>query len=156
MSQLAWSASQILEIGIIEGSTINMLIANALANAHKQAIDPFLAGLIGISWGKFIADREITHTRRSSPSLKVNIHRNVSPNVTITVEFGGSIFVHGDHSLGRITQDWADWSGKVAVGGCIALHDSLVPSYNPYVANLGGSQYYASHISKDDCFQLVK
>jgi hypothetical protein len=154
ISQLARNASQILEIGIFEGSTTSMLIANAPANAHVQAIDPFLAGRIGICWGKFVADREIAHAKRSNPSVKISIHRNFSKNVIIPVEFD-LIFVDGDHSLEGITQDWADWSGKVATGGSIVLHDSLVPSYNPNVANLGSSQYYASHISKDDRFQLV-
>lgn len=61
----------------------------------------------------------------------------------------------GDETLEGITQDWVDWSVKVATGGIIVLHDSLAPSYNPNVANLGSSLYYASHISKDDRLKLL-
>lgn len=62
-----------------------MLIANAPANAHVHAIDPFLAGRIGICWGKFIADREIARARRWNPSIEVSNNRNYSQNMKIPV-----------------------------------------------------------------------
>lgn len=154
LSKLAQNANSILEIGIFEGSSTRLLISNAPKNARVHAIDPFISGRIGICWGKFVAKREISKGKVSNPTIAVTIHEDFSQNVKIEGELD-LIFVDGDHSLEGITRDWADWSGKVSKGGIIALHDSIAPSYNPNVANLGSSQYYASHISKDERFKLV-
>jgi predicted O-methyltransferase YrrM len=144
-----------VEIGVFEGATTAML-ARAIkpAGGRLYAVDPFFRGRSGVCWSELIARAEV---RRSGASEVVEFVRALSTEASrrIAGEFD-FVFIDGDHSLDGIKRDWADWSGRIAPGGIIALHDTRVPDYNPSVGQLGSYQYFESEIRFDPRFQLVE
>lgn len=143
-----------VEIGVYEGVTTATIASVLESDAILYGIDPFIAGRSGICWGLPIARSQISRTKSR---CKVELVRAFSSEAckTLSGDFD-FIFVDGDHSLEGIKQDWTNWSVRVVPGGIIGLHDTLVPSHNPRVAQLGSHQYFISHIQHDDRFEIVE
>jgi len=143
-----------VEIGVYEGVTTGTIAAALPPDATLFGIDPFIAGRIGICWGKPIARRE---ARRGKPKCKVVFIEEFSPAAAAKIEGTFDfVFIDGDHSLDGITQDWQDWAPRLDEDGIIALHDTVVPAHNAGVANLGSHQYFVEHIQHDPEFELIE
>lgn len=144
---------RLVEIGVFEGYTTRRLAEAMAPDGELYAVDPFLSGRIGVCWGELIARRELAHLRRQRrvEFVKAFSHE-ANQQLTGVFDF---VFFDGDHSLDGIKRDWADWSPRIAPGGIIALHDSIVPPHNPAVVELGSCQYFDSHIRHDPAFAIV-
>ena len=66
------------------------------------------------------------------------------------------MFVDGDHSLEGIQRDWADWSGRLARGAVVALHDTCVPAHNSRVTQLGSFCFFEENIRCDPRFEIIE
>ena len=66
------------------------------------------------------------------------------------------VFVDGDHSLDGITADWAHWTERLARGGIVALHDTLLTPNKPPGYTLGSIEYFRDHIRHDPHFEIIK
>jgi predicted O-methyltransferase YrrM len=154
VAQYAAGKMRAAEIGVFEGVTTGV-IAQALSERGEFfAIDPFIAGRIGICWGKPIAMRE---SKRGKPKCKLHFVQCFSHEAAKRIEGKFDfVFIDGDHSLDGIKQDWDDWSSRLEPNGIIALHDTIVPAHNPNVAKLGSHHYFVSHIQYDQRFELIK
>lgn len=142
-----------VEIGVFEGVTTGTIASILEPDAILYAVDPFIAGRIGICWGLPIAKRVIA---RNSPRCQIKFVRAFSSEACRKIEGDFDfIFIDGDHSLEGIKQDWHDWSGRITPGGIIGLHDTLVPTHNPNVVHLGSHQYFIDHIQNDSRFEIV-
>lgn len=144
---------RLVEIGVYEGFTTRRLAEAMAPDGELFAIDPFLVGRLGVAWGKWIAHHEVRSVRAPK---RIHFVRAFSydANRQIPGEFD-FVFVDGVHSLKGIERDWADWSGRICHEGCIALHDSIPPAYNPAVAQLGSCAYFESAIRHDPRFEIV-
>lgn len=144
-----------VEIGVYEGVSTVAIGRNLAPGAILYAVDPFLPGRLGICWNRIIAKREVS---RASLPCDVRFIRTTSHEALdrIPERELDCIFIDGDHSLAGIKQDWLDWSGRVAQGGFVLLHDTQVPAHNPHVANLGSFQYFRDTISHDERFEIVE
>lgn len=140
----------IVEIGVFEGFTTRLLAENADPGATIYGVDPFFRGRLGISWGEKITT---TYNRRHIASGRIRLIRTLSTEVAkqvpARVDF---VFIDGDHSLQGITDDWAFWADRLASGGVIALHDTLLV---PGKVELGSHQFFRSHIKHDVRFTIV-
>ena len=142
------------EIGVFEGVTTGVIAQALSEQAELFAIDPFIAGRIGICWGKPIATRE---SKRGSPKCKLHFVESFSHEAAQRIVGNFDfVFIDGDHSLDGIKRDWEDWSSRIEPNGIIALHDTVVPPHNPNVASLGSHLYFISHIQLDQRFELVE
>jgi len=142
-----------VEIGVYEGVT-TCLIAEGLAqDGVLYSIDPFLGGRMGICWSKLIA---LAMIRREGLNGRVRLITQYSYEAVIDLpgQFD-FIFFDGDHSLPGITRDWTDWSGRVLVGGVIALHDSQPTLSNPAVSGFGSVEYFENRIRHDERFEII-
>lgn len=155
LTRFAAAASRGVEIGVYEGVTA-CLIGGALATNQGilYAIDPFIPGRLGICWSQWIARTQI---RREGLRNTIRLIRKYSYEACALIDGTFDfIFIDGDHSYEGISRDWNDWSGRVSKGGILALHDVLVPFYNPSVAGLGTRRFYDERVRIDRRFEIVE
>ena len=142
------------EIGVYEGRTTRVIAEVLADNGELFAVDPFFPGRLGICWGRVIARKYLAGSAyRSKVRWVEQLSHEAAPVVPDDLDF---LFIDGDHSLQGIERDWTAWSGKLAMGGIVALHDTRVPPHNPRVADLGSHRYFESHIRHDHRFELVE
>jgi predicted O-methyltransferase YrrM len=157
LKALAKDALKILEIGVFEGKSTELLAMSMSSNGTLYAVDPFFTGKLNISYGLWITKQQIRLAKKVKPRLTIKLIRDFSYNLssdTSLIEFD-LIFIDGDHSIEGIKKDYSDWSDRVKKGGYLALHDTRVPDYNPSVANLGSFHYFESYIKFDPRFKLI-
>jgi predicted O-methyltransferase YrrM len=147
-------AKRIVEIGVFEGRTTRMLAERADADAVVYGIDPFFTGRIGISWGERIA-RSYNGKYLSSGKVRFvpKLSTEAGGDVPTPVDL---VFIDGDHSLAGIKADWSYWTGRLAPGGTIALHDTLLTPEKPPGYTLGSIEYFRDHICHDPRFELMR
>jgi predicted O-methyltransferase YrrM len=155
IARFARGRRQALEIGVFEGATTALIAKEIATDGTLFGVDPFFAGRLGICWGKIIAEREVN---RAGVGRKVVLVRSLSHDAAVQIanDSFDFMFLDGDHSLRAIAQDWADWSGRVATGGVMLLHDTQVPPHNPRVRELGSYLYFQDTISRDSRFELLE
>lgn len=147
-------AKRIVEIGVFEGFTTHVLAESADSDAIIYGIDPFFSGRLGISWGERIARRYNGKALASGRIRFVNkLSTEVCGEVPTPVDY---VFIDGDHSISGIMADWSYWSARLAPGGIIGLHDTLLTPEKPPGYTLGSIEYFHHHIRHDARFELVK
>ena len=151
LAAYAAAKCRLVELGVYEGVTTNVL-GNAMApSGVLYAVDPFIPGRFGFCWSEIIARKEAWRAHRNIVFVK---HLSQDAARIIDGNFD-MIFVDADHSLEGIAQDWNDWSSRVVQGGIIALHDTRVPEHNSDVATFGSYKFFEGHIRHDSRFELV-
>lgn len=143
-----------VEIGVFEGRT-TAVIANSIKEDGKVvAIDPFLSGRLGISYGKLIARH---YLRRQGLISRVQFLEMLSweaiPFIREKIDF---LFVDGDHSYEGIHRDWQDWSVIIQPGGFVALHDTCLMPGQPKTAMMGSHEYFNKVIRFDRRFTIIE
>lgn len=146
-------AKTIVEIGVFEGYTTRMLAERSDQDAVIYGVDPFYTGRLGISWGERIA-RSVNGQHLASGKVRFvkKLSTAVDGDVPTPVDY---VFIDGDHSLAGITADWAFWGERLATGGIMALHDTLLTPDKPAGYTLGSIEYYRDHIRYDAAFETV-
>jgi predicted O-methyltransferase YrrM len=144
-----------VEIGVYEAVSTVAMGRSLAPGAILYAVDPFLPGRLGICWNRIIARREVERAKLPCEVsfIRTTSHEALERIRDPEIDF---LFIDGDHSLEGITQDWHDWSARVAKGGFVLLHDTHVPAHNPHVADLGSFQYFRDYISRDDRFEIIE
>jgi hypothetical protein len=84
-------------------------------------IDPHPRGRLGVSFERRIALREVRRHRRGRALLLRRLGHQAAVDSSREIDF---LFIDGDHSWHGVERDWNDWSGWIAPGGKVALHDS--------------------------------
>lgn len=115
----------VVEIGVWHGVTTKRLRAAMADTGELWAVDPYPIGRLGISFQRMVAHSEVD-------SLENGQVRWIERTGVEAAKLWGTerrppldfIFIDGDHSWEGIEGDWHAWSGLVAVGGLVALHDS--------------------------------
>ncbi|MCP5148642.1 MAG: class I SAM-dependent methyltransferase [Pseudomonadales bacterium] len=144
---------RIVEIGVFEGFTTQVLAEESDPDSTIYGVDPFFRGRLAISWGLQITKQ---YNRKYLASGKLRLVQTLSTEVgtqiPIPVDF---VFIDGDHSLGGITADWEFWTSRIVSGGIIALHDTVLKPDQPKSAELGSHHYFQSHIQQDFRFDFI-
>jgi predicted O-methyltransferase YrrM len=141
----------IVEVGVFEGSTTELLASHSDPGALVFGIDPFPPGRLGFCWGERIARHcNRRHLEAGKVMLVRNCSTSVGDDVPGQVDF---VFVDGDHSLQGIANDWSFWSGRLASKGIIALHDTLLSENSP--RELGTHTFFEAHIRHDPRFTIL-
>jgi predicted O-methyltransferase YrrM len=115
----------LIEVGVWHGVTTKRLRSAMAEDAELWAVDPYPVGRLGVSFQRLVAHGEVAALERGRvrwiektgvDAAKLWVAERRPP-----LDF---IFIDGDHSWEGIEGDWNAWSGLVAVGGLVALHDS--------------------------------
>jgi len=150
----AREAGAACEIGVFEGFNTALIAQSIGAESTLWGVDPFFKGRLGISYGKVITTM---HLRRKSVMSKVRLVSMLSFDaydvVPSELDF---IFIDGDHSYEGIKKDWDIYSGKVKVGGVIALHDTANSSSLAQSQILGSHRFFDDTIVHDERFNCIE
>jgi predicted O-methyltransferase YrrM len=143
---------RLVEIGVYEGVSTNILAGAMSPTGILYAVDPFTPGRLGFCWSELVARKEALRSHKNIIFIKL-LSRDAA--CVIDGDFD-MIFVDADHSIDGIKQDWKDWSSRIVPGGIIALHDTRVPEHDPNVGTYGSYKFFEQHIRDDPRFALVE
>lgn len=139
LRKYALDASTVVELGCYEGKSMVAMAKNAKGTVYS--VDPFFCGRLGIAYGKIIARLHAQRSGIRNFRLIEDLSWNVAPLFTMPIDF---VFIDADHTYEAITRDWNDWSPKLRVGGCIALHNVKKCHNSPY--DVGSMRFYQNEI----------
>ena len=142
-----------LEIGTFQGVSAERILRGMAADGVVYCVDPWLEANGRPNPCLRICER---HFRRTRAAARIRILRGESHEVAHLmpdeVDFA---FIDGDHSYEGLQTDWATVSPRVAPGGIVCLHDTVVPPGQPE-RKLPSVTYYADVISRDPRYALVE
>jgi predicted O-methyltransferase YrrM len=144
----------LVEVGVWHGVTTCRLRAAMAADGVLYAIDPYPVGRLGISFQQWIAHSEVGRVRNGRVEwvreTGADSARELTPTLAGRVDF---VFIDGDHSYDGLRADWEGWSGLVAPGGVVALHDSR-PTPTRRIHDAGSVRYTAEVVRPDPRFAV--
>lgn len=143
------------EVGVWHGVTTTRLRAAMAPDGVLYAVDPYPVGRLGFSMQQRIAHAEV----RRIPNGRVEWLRTtgaeaarvLASTVSGKLEF---VFIDGDHSFDGLRADWEGWSGLVAPGGVVGLHDSR-PTPDRPIHDAGSVRYTADVVRTDQRFAVI-
>ena len=147
---------RIVEIGVWHGVTTSVMRREMASEAVLYAVDPFPVGRLGLSLHRLIAIGEtskvsvgrIEWRRMTGAEAAVHHVRAGLPPVDF-------VFIDGDHSYDGLGEDWRGWSGLVAPGGCVALHDTQSTPERD-ISEAGSVRFCHDVILADPRYELVE
>jgi MMP 1-O-methyltransferase len=127
----AEGARRVVEIGVYEGASALALQSMLGAHAELHLIDPFgrhpdaLPG----GWG---ASERATRRLLERANRRLGAHAprlvwHIATSHEVAASWSNEVdlvFIDGDHSEAGCEQDWLDWMGFLAIGGCVVFHDA--------------------------------
>jgi len=156
LSRHANGRARLAEIGSWHGVSSCRLRRAMAPDATLFCIDPYPSGRLGFSLQRIIAMRELAKVRggnvRWIRATGADAGRQFLAANEPPFDF---VFIDGDHSFDGLRQDWENWSGLVAVGGIVALHDSC-SSDSRRIEGAGSVIYTREVIRRDPRFMLVE
>jgi predicted O-methyltransferase YrrM len=149
LTRYATGRRSLLEIGVMHGVSTALMRGVMDHEGTLTAIDPHPPGRLGVSFERWIAQREIAR----NPGGKVDLLRTWSHSAaktwTATLDF---LFVDGDHSWEGIERDWQGFSRFLIPRGVAILHDSRSVPTRP---DLDSVRYTETVVRGDPRFQVV-
>jgi predicted O-methyltransferase YrrM len=89
------------------------------------AVDPYPVGRLGFSAQRLIARTELAKVPNGSVVwVRCNGAEAAARYAASQRQAVDFVFIDADHSYEGLRADWEGWSGLVAPGGILALHDS--------------------------------
>lgn len=145
---------RVAEIGVWHGVTTRLLRSVMHPNGVYFAIDPYPPGRLGFSTQQVIARRGVNRVRNGRVEWlrMTGVAAAAHPLVwAAPIDF---LFIDGDHTFDGLRGDWEAWSGLIAAGGVVALHDSRSTPERP-IADAGSVRYTTDVIRHDPRFRLL-
>ena len=147
---------RLVEVGVWHGVTTCRLRRAMARDALLLAVDPYEKGRLGFSAQRYIARREVAKVGNGAVRWErkpgVEAAREYAARGDEGVDF---VFIDGDHSFEGLRGDWEAWSGLVAEGGVVALHDSC-SSAARQIDDAGSARYTREVIARDPRFEVVE
>ncbi len=155
LSRHARDSSRPVEIGVWQGVTTKRLRAAMAPSAELWAIDPYVAGRLGVSLPELIARREVESVENGRVRWIKMTGADAASRWTLEGrEPTDFVFVDGDHSWEGIETDWTAWSPLVGPGGRVALHDSR-PTPARRMEGAGSVRFTQERILVDPRFRVI-
>jgi len=117
---------ELVEIGVQFGVTTAHFRSVMDPQGTVTGIDPHAPGRLGLSFERLTAQRLLGRVKRGQAKLLRKLSFDAAGDFDRSIDF---LFIDGDHSWQGVERDWNDWSGKIAPGGIVALHDSRSVAY---------------------------
>jgi predicted O-methyltransferase YrrM len=152
LAKYAARAKIALEIGSFQGVSAATIARNLQSGGYLYCVDPW-PSKIGHSDPVF--QIFIRHLNRTKTTDKIRIIRDFSANVAdrlpTQLDFA---FIDGDHSWEGIEVDWAIVAPRLKEAGVICLHDTAIPSEEPW-RDFESCHFYDLKIRPNNNFELV-
>lgn len=147
---------RLAEVGIWHGVTTCRLRRVMAPDGVLFGVDPYPRGRLGFSAQRVIARREVSR----SPGGEVRWLRLTGEEAARHLAEAGEppvdfVFIDGEHSYEGLRRDWESWSGLVAPGGVVALHDSC-SSAEREIEDAGSVRYTREVIRRDPRFEVAE
>ena len=139
----------LVEIGVMHGVNTALLRSVMDPSGTIIGIDPHPPGRLGVSFERWIAQREVARHSRGRAILLRRWSHEVAAEWSIPIDF---LFIDGDHSWSGIERDWLGFSPHVVTGGVVALHDSRSVVGVPHLDSVF---YTREIILPDPYFRLI-
>jgi predicted O-methyltransferase YrrM len=156
LTRHATGKKKLVEIGVWEGLTTMGLRSAMAADAELLCVDPYPVGRLGFSTQQIIAKRSVGRVQngrvRWLRATGAGAGRQYRAEVEGPVDF---IFIDGDHTYEALKGDWEAWSGSVAPGGIVALHDSR-SSAERRIDDAGSARFTREVILNDGRYQEIE
>ena len=156
LARFAAGRKRLVEIGTWHGVSSSCLRRVMAPDGVLICVDPYPVGRFGFSSQRLIALKEVSKVRNGTVSwvrmTGADAGRQFADKGEPAVDF---IFIDGDHSYDGLRQDWEVWSGLVATGGLIALHDSCSSAARK-IDGAGSVIYTREAILNDPRFRLIE
>ena len=154
LTRYAAGRLRLAEIGVWHGVTTSQLRAAMAADGILFAVDPYPVGALGFSTQRFIAHRTVSRLRNGTVKwLRMTGGAAARDGAVIAAPMD-FVFIDGDHSYGGLQTDWESWSGLIASGGVVGLHDSRSTPERP-ITGAGSVRYTQNIIRNDRRFRTV-
>lgn len=155
LARRAAGRTRLVEIGVAQGVTTKRLRAAMAPEGELWAVDPYFPNRLGLRFSELIARGEVNAVENG----RVRWVRATGAEAAVAWTREGRpapdfVFIDGDHSWQGITSDWQAWSGLVASGGLIALHDSRPVPRFPTDAD--SVRFTQTVVLKDPRFRVVE
>jgi predicted O-methyltransferase YrrM len=121
LARHAANRKSLVEIGVMDGASTALLRGVMHPEGLLTGIDPHLPGRLGVSFERWIAQREVARAGTADVRLLRAFSHDAVSGWRIPIDF---LFLDADHAWAAMDRDWRDWSGFVQPGGVVALHDS--------------------------------
>jgi hypothetical protein len=155
LARHARDKQRLVEIGVWHGVTTKRLRAVMSPQGELWAVDPYSPGRLGVSFPELIAKNEVGAIEngrvRWIKTTGEGAAERWSAEARPPAEF---LFIDGDHSWEGIRADWESWSGRVGLGGVIALHDSRSTSARP-IEDAGSVRFTNEVIRPDARYRVI-
>lgn len=146
----------VAEVGVFEGVNTRMFREVIAEDGTVIAIDPYWRrcfGLLGFGWIRRVAHAEVSRCTRGRVIWveRCGHEGPDDPRVTALLPVD-MVFIDGDHSYEGIHRDWERWRTLLAIGGIVALHDSV----NCTARNVGSERFTQAVIKRDPSYEFVE
>jgi predicted O-methyltransferase YrrM len=115
----------LVELGVWHGVTTAQLRQAMAPEGVLYAVDPYFPGQLGFSVPRVIAHREVDRAAggkvewvRKTSTEAAHGFPSFEPR---PIDF---LFIDAGHKYDEVKADWDNWSGLIAAGGIVGLHDS--------------------------------
>jgi predicted O-methyltransferase YrrM len=145
-----WSKGKLtaVEIGTSMGVSAARLAAALAANGRLYCVDPYPEG-------DPVRAIFLRHVRRLGLSGKVvHVGRKITEAGAELPGRWDFAFVDGDHTYEGVKSDWSVVRSRIAVGGIVAFHDTVVPAAEPE-RDCGVVRFFADEVAVDPDFVMV-
>ncbi len=151
----AATCMRLAEIGVYNGVTTAVIRGVMSPEAVFWAIDPFEAGRFGFNIDESIARSNVEKV--ANGQIEFVKMTGVAASQHWREHFGECsldfLFVDAEHTWDGIKGDWESWSGLIAVGGVVCLHDSRSTPDLPL--SLDSVRFTQEVVWQDRSFQLI-
>jgi predicted O-methyltransferase YrrM len=145
---------RLAEIGVWHGVTTRLLMRAMALEGVYFAVDPYPAGRLGFSTQMLIAHRGVGRVRNGRVVWLRMTGAEAALDRQVREQPIGFLFIDGDHSYEALRADWEAWSGLIAPGGVVALHDSRASAARP-IDDAGSVRYTNDVILREPRFRLI-
>lgn len=140
----------LLEIGVMHGASTALLRRAMAADGVLTGLDPHPPGRLGVSFERWIAEREVSKYPRGHVELLRKLSHEAVSTWTRALDF---LFIDADHSWNGVDRDWRGYSPFVEAEGVVLLHDSRSV---PWREDPESVRYTATVILQDPRFRMVE
>ncbi len=153
LSKYASGAEMAIEIGSYQGVSAARIAQMLAPSGRLYCVDPWPEDDGRPNPNLRIFER---HLRRTRLSDRIEVVRGfsglVGDRLPQRVDFA---FIDGDHSWEGIETDWKLISPRIKAGGCVCLHDTAVPSDEPW-RQPPSVRFFDERIAADPDFSLLE
>ncbi len=154
LSKYARGRERALEIGSYQGVSAAFIAGALRAEGRVYCVDPWLDTPRGSRNPCYLIFER--HLHRLGLWDKIAVLRGYSSEIVDQIPNDlDFIFVDGDHSWAGLAADWQIVKSRLGTGGVVCLHDTLIPTSEPW-RTLESVRFFDEVITKDPDFRVVE